>query len=83
MKEFLNQKALEEYKTKHPDDPGINEYQKQLDAKLSNLRKRNIERKIRERYSVSDELAILRQKDTNPEEYEAYNKYVEKVKKSC
>lgn len=36
--------------------------------------------KIRERYSVDDELAILRQRDTKPEEFEAYNEYAEQCK---
>lgn len=36
--------------------------------------------KIRERYSVDDELAILRQRDTKPDEFEAYNQYAEACK---
>ena len=36
--------------------------------------------RIRERYSVDDELAILRQRDTKPDEFAAYNDFVEKVK---
>ena len=36
--------------------------------------------RIRERYSVDDELAILRQRDTKPEEFNAYNEYVEQIK---
>ena len=39
-----------------------------------------VENLIRERYSVSAELAILRQRDTKPEEFEAYNTYVEECK---
>ena len=35
---------------------------------------------IREKYSVNDELAILRQRDTKPEEYEAYNTFCEECK---
>ena len=35
---------------------------------------------IRNRYSVSDELAILRQRDTKPDEFEEYNGFVEKCK---
>lgn len=38
--------------------------------------------KIRERYSIDDELAILRQRDTKPEEFEAYNAYAEACKMS-
>lgn len=36
--------------------------------------------KIREKYSVDDELAILRQRDTKPGEFEAYNAYAEACK---
>lgn len=36
--------------------------------------------RIRERYSVDDELAILRQRDTKPDEFEEYNRYVEQIK---
>lgn len=37
---------------------------------------------IREKYSVDDELAILRQRDSKPEEFEEYFKFVEGVKES-
>ena len=37
--------------------------------------------KIREKYSLDDELAILRQRDTKPQEFEEYNSYVEKIKR--
>ena len=36
--------------------------------------------RIREKYSVDDELAILRQRDVKPEEFKAYNDYVEACK---
>lgn len=36
--------------------------------------------RIRERYSVDDELAILRQRDTKPEEFAEYNAFVEAIK---
>lgn len=36
--------------------------------------------RIREQYSVDDELAILRQRDSKPEEFAEYNAFVEKVK---
>ena len=39
--------------------------------------------KIRERYSVDDELAILRQRDTKPDEFEAYNTYAESCKEEA
>ena len=37
-------------------------------------------KKIRERYSVNQELAILRQRDTKPSEFQVYNDYVESCK---
>lgn len=40
-----------------------------------------VERLIRDRYSVSAELAILRQRDTKPEEFAEYDAYVEECKK--
>ena len=39
-----------------------------------------VSRLIRERYSVDDEMAILRQRDTKPEEYKAYNTFCEECK---
>ena len=36
--------------------------------------------RIRERYSIDDELAILRQKDTKPDEWAEYNAFVEQIK---
>jgi hypothetical protein len=37
-------------------------------------------RKIRKKYTVDQELAILRQRDTKHDEFEAYNAYVEECK---
>ena len=37
-------------------------------------------RKIRAKYTVNQELAILRQRDTKPDEFEVYNAYVEQCK---
>ena len=37
-------------------------------------------RRIRRRYTVNQELAILRQKDKKPEEYAAYDAFAEKCK---
>ena len=39
-----------------------------------------IEKRIRKQYSLSQELAILRQRDTKPDEFEAYNNFVESCK---
>lgn len=36
--------------------------------------------RIREVYSIDDELAILRQRDTKPEEFAEYNAFVEHIK---
>lgn len=44
----------------------------QYSAKVSDL--------IRARYDVNDELAILRQRDTKPEEFAAYNAFAESCK---
>ena len=38
---------------------------------------------IREKYSLSNELAILRQKDIKPEEWKAYNVYCEECKRKA
>ena len=39
--------------------------------------------KIRLRYSVSDELAVLRQREEKPEEFDAYNAYAEECKQEA
>lgn len=36
--------------------------------------------RIREKYSIDDELAILRQRDTKPDEFAEYNAFVEGIK---
>ena len=36
--------------------------------------------RIRAVYSIDDELAILRQRDSKPQEFEQYNKFVEQIK---
>ncbi len=38
---------------------------------------------IREKYSVDDELAIQRQRDVKPEEFDEYNAYVESCKQTA
>lgn len=35
---------------------------------------------IRERYSINDELSIIRQRDSKPDEFAEYNRYVEDCK---
>lgn len=39
-----------------------------------------VERLIRQKYTVSAELAILRQRDEKPEEFATYNAYAEQCK---
>ena len=39
-----------------------------------------VQQSIRERYSFDDELAILRQRDTKPDEFAAYYEYAEQCK---
>ena len=36
--------------------------------------------KIRQRYSINQELAVLRQRDEKPDEFAEYNAYVEQCK---
>ncbi len=43
-------------------------------------RKEIIVSAIREKYSVDDEIAILRQRDTKPREFEEYFNFVEEIK---
>lgn len=45
-------------------------------------RKGKIIAAIRERYSVDDEVAILRQRDTKPEEFAEYFEFVENIKQN-
>lgn len=42
--------------------------------------KERVVARVREVYSVDDELAILRQRDAKPEEFSAYNAFVERIK---
>lgn len=35
---------------------------------------------IREKYTINDELSIIRQKDTKPDEFNEYNNYIEECK---
>lgn len=51
---------------------------KQLENQLDYENK--IVAEIRKKYTVNQELAILRQRDTKPEEFAEYNEYVERCK---
>lgn len=44
------------------------------------LYERVVEKRIRTKYTVNAELAILRQRDTKPAEFKAYNAFVESCK---
>ena len=39
-----------------------------------------VSRMIRRKYSINDELAILRQRDSKPDEFAEYNTYCEQCK---
>lgn len=54
--------------------------EEELVAKKERDYKSAIVTKIRERYSLDDELAIARQRDSKPEEYAEYNAYCEECK---
>lgn len=44
---------------------------------------RLVTEKIRERYTIDEELAILRQRDEKPEEFAEYNAYAEQCKRDA
>lgn len=48
---------------------------------LDKLMETEINKRIRQKYTISNELAILRQRDTKPYEFAEYNDFVEKCKK--
>ena len=56
----------------------------QKQAELESAKQNNYENKIvaeiRKKYNINQELAILRQRDTKPEEFSEYNEYVESCK---
>lgn len=48
---------------------------------LNELYEQEVIRLIRKKYTINQELAILRQRDTKPTEFEEYNTYVEECKR--
>lgn len=54
-----------------------------LNGTLDELYAEEVNRRIRERYSINDELARLRQRDEKPEEFAAYNSFVEECKRKA
>lgn len=59
----------------------IDKYNSRKQEEKKRNYKIDVERLIALKYDIYDELAILRQKDTKPEEYEEYYNYVEQCKK--
>lgn len=53
---------------------------KALDSMEALPYKERVISRIREVYSIDDELAIIRQRDTKPGEFEEYNAFVEQIK---
>ena len=51
-----------------------------LNGKIDRLYSRMVSEKIREKYSLDAELAILRQRDEKPEEFAEYHAYAEQCK---
>lgn len=75
MIKYVNGKKVE-YEEILPEEPVINE--KEYWANISY--DEAVNSKIRERYTESQEFAILRQKDEKPEEYAIYYSYCEDCK---
>lgn len=74
------QPAVEE----HDEYEDIQVYIPYAEEELAKIKQQKYENlivsKIRERYTLDQELAILRQRDTKPEEFTEYNDYVEQCK---
>lgn len=51
-----------------------------LNGTQAELYEQEVTRLIRRRYSLSDELALSRQRDKKPEEWEAFDAYCEECK---
>lgn len=51
-----------------------------LNGTLDDLYAEEVNRRIRTRYSISDEFAILRKRDEKPDEFAEYNAFVEECK---
>lgn len=58
----------------------VDKYNTRKQSEISSRYEELIIEKIRERYTIDQELAILRQRDTKPEEFAEYNTYVENCK---
>ena len=58
----------------------VEKYNARKEQEKANEYENLIVSKIRQRYNVNQELAILRQRDTKPEEFAEYNAFVEQCK---
>lgn len=67
MKQFVNGKVIDIEIIETDEDVVVPFEQRVVD-------------RIRAVYSIDDELAILRQRDSKPEEFAEYNAFVERVK---
>lgn len=75
MKLVINGKVVEmtpEEYAEYEKDLGITIIEPSYKEKIIN--------KIRRKYSVDDEIAILRQRDSKPEEFKEYFDFVENIK---
>ena len=59
----------------------LEEYEEKFGKLVEPTYKEKIINAIRQKYSVDDELAILRQRDSKPEEFTEYFEFVENIKK--
>lgn len=58
----------------------LDKYNARKQLKLNTQYEELIIAKIREKYTINQELAILRQRDSKPEEFSEYNTYAENCK---
>lgn len=83
MKEVIDVEGVP-YIPEHEEYEEIQIYIPYTEEQLKVLKQQNYENsivmKIRAKYSLDQELAILRQRDTKPEEFAEYNDYVEECK---
>ena len=83
---YKNDKGVKlAFKTEQKDRQDLividkNEFEASSIPKFKPSYSQKIVRLIRQRFSVDDELAILRQRDTKPDEFAEYNAYVEQCK---
>ncbi len=72
------------FNEKHPEGIVVDMTKEEIAALNENIPvisyEERVVNRIRQKYSIDDELAILRQRDTKPEEFAAYNTAVEQIK---